>query len=317
MKVLILGYSSIFKRRVLPALEAIDQIETIDIASTTQNLVDFTSLKKGECFNNYEDAIVKTKATLVYISLRNNDHAHMARLSLENGRHVIVDKPAFIDEDEGVNIIKLANQKNLCLAEALLYQHHPQISQIKEIFANSDAVIRTISTQFSFPGLNTDNFRYKRELGGGAILDQGPYAMNLGYEIFGEMPISCKAITNEDDEFEVDTSFNLILQFPQGKSLMGYFGFGTEYINSASFFSKELSLSLDRIYTIPPDYENQLFVKEKNIERVEITEKADAFLGFFGYVVNQIDKRDFSQINDQTKLNYDLLRMLMKSVKEN
>lgn len=315
MKILVLGYSSIFRRRVLPALEAINQIKSIDVASASQSSTDFSSNKRGEMFSDYELAISQSKAEIVYISLRNNDHAYFASMSLKEGKHVIVDKPAFINETEGEEILNLATSKNLCFAEALLYQYHPQLNQIKEVFAKSNSSIKTISTHFSFPGLNAENFRYKSAFGGGAILDQGPYAMNLGYEVFGEMPIACLAFINEDDNYEVDTSFNLLLKFSEGRSLMGYFGFGTEYINSASFFSRELRLSIDRIYTIPPDFENDLLIHEKNQFRTVKTEKADTFFEFFSLVISQINLGKIDLFNEQTRRNYDLQKMLMESIK--
>ena len=65
MKILILGYSDIVKRRVIPSLMGINQIESIDISSKSSNIK-----QKGKISNlykDYDDALIKSEAELVYL----------------------------------------------------------------------------------------------------------------------------------------------------------------------------------------------------------------------------------------------------------
>ncbi len=116
MHVLVLGYSGIVKKRVLPALKKIKQIDCIDIASCSQGAY-FSSeaAYNGTFFNDYADALTKSKADIVYISLVNSMHAEWAERALLKGCHVIVDKPSFTSLDDAVRLANLARQKSLCL----------------------------------------------------------------------------------------------------------------------------------------------------------------------------------------------------------
>ena len=88
MRVLILGNSGIARKRVLPALAAMPEIDAVEVAS----------LRSGDSadidYSDYELALAQSKAGLVYVSLVNSDHAHWTERALESGRHVIVDHGA-------------------------------------------------------------------------------------------------------------------------------------------------------------------------------------------------------------------------------
>ena len=70
MKILVLGNSSIFNRKVLPALRKFKNL-TIEVASR-RKIKKNVSYKKS--YNSYQDAIKKTRAKIVYISLINSKH---------------------------------------------------------------------------------------------------------------------------------------------------------------------------------------------------------------------------------------------------
>jgi predicted dehydrogenase len=50
----------------------------------------------SEVYEDYAEALRRSPAEVVYISLHNSAHYGWATKSLESGRHVNVDKPAFL-----------------------------------------------------------------------------------------------------------------------------------------------------------------------------------------------------------------------------
>ena len=54
----------------------------------------------GDIYDNYDAALSKSKADLVYISTVNSEHAKWAERSLKKGFHVIIDKPSFTSIDD-------------------------------------------------------------------------------------------------------------------------------------------------------------------------------------------------------------------------
>ena len=106
IQLLILGYSSFVKRRVLPAIKKIQKIEYF-ICSKSNKI----NLKEKILFNDYDQALAKSKPDIVYISLINSLHFKYAKKALEKGLNVIVDKPITTSLQETKILLKLAQKK--------------------------------------------------------------------------------------------------------------------------------------------------------------------------------------------------------------
>jgi NDP-hexose-3-ketoreductase len=315
MNILFLGFSNIVKNRILPAIETISTIVHIDCASLTKTKESLVSLKARNFYSNYETALIDSDAEIVYISVRNHEHAHLAKKALSYNKHVIVDKPSVTKFEDAEEIVRIANEKNLCISEALVYGYHPQLELVRNIFIESNEFPSHISVHFTIPGFINDNFRYKKEFDGGALFDLGPYAMSLGIEFFGTEPLACFGTKNMPKGLEVETSFNILLQYPGGRTLIGYFGFETEYMNSVSIFSKGMLVSLERIFTIPADFNNEISIRNKNKSRVEKVVYADIFKEYLIDVINGIKSNDFQKFKLSFLKNATLLTLLRNNLK--
>ena len=103
MKILILGYSDLAARRLIPAIKKLRNVK-FDIASRSK------SEKNGghdKWYRNYNEAIKSTDAKIIYISLVNSDHYKYALKSLKQNKNVIVDKPIALTHKKTINLINL------------------------------------------------------------------------------------------------------------------------------------------------------------------------------------------------------------------
>ena len=105
MKVLILGYSNIVKKRVLSVLKE-KKIE-IYIASKSYKKK-IPGIKKQ--FSSYEQALKNCKPTIVYISLPNSKHFEWAKRSLNYRCNTIVDKPITSNDKQLTELINLSKK---------------------------------------------------------------------------------------------------------------------------------------------------------------------------------------------------------------
>ncbi len=105
MKVLILGYSNLVRRKIINVLKKND-IEFC-IASLSSKKKEKKSYK---WFRSYEEGLNQSNASLVYISLPNSFHYHWAKKALEKGYHVIVDKPITENLKQAKKLIKIAKK---------------------------------------------------------------------------------------------------------------------------------------------------------------------------------------------------------------
>lgn len=264
--ILFLGYSNLVKNRILPIISKLN-LNGIAIAKYEGQEWDEDCQKYDfhiTRYDNYDDGISAFDGDLVYVSTVNSSHAEYARKSLLAGFNTIVDKPATITLSETQDLIKIAQQNNLFLGESTVYLQHPQLGSIVRIFEDNLDEPKALSVHFTMPPFNPSNFRYKKELGGGAILDTAPYAVSIGRYFFGNKPekVTCHILERNDDGIE--TQYSLMMEYPNGKSFIGYFGFNTEYLNQILLLGTRTNVLVNRIFTIPDSLENNLIVNRNN-----------------------------------------------------
>lgn len=297
MKILLLGYSKIAIKRLIPALLKIGEIESIDVACRRKN-IDISFSKLVTLFLDYKEAIDQSEAEVCYISAINNEHFQWAQMALHAGKHVIIDKPACLNASEAQRLVALANEKRRMLSEATVFAFHPQVEQAVKIYDDAGVAIEKISACFSFPPLDVQNFRYQKKFGGGAIYDLGAYAIGAGVAFFNSFPKKHFASVNSR-KGEVDVSFSLLSIYEDGKSLTGHFGFDTEYQNRVSLLGNGLQIEIDRVFTIPENMSNTLEIKSGNNTRQLKIEASDCFENYFRKVFEDIQ---CEKINEHSHL---------------
>ena len=319
MKILILGYSSIAKRRIIPALETLPQIKTIEISSESRlsQIPELTKVNKT--YDSYKKAIEKSKANIVYISTVNSLHEQLARMVLLSGRHVIVDKPAFLNLASTEKIIELAKTKGLGVAETTVFTYHPQFQIINKLIENYKPIERIIAT-FTMPPFPESNYRRQPKLGGGAISDLGPYPSAIGRIIFKDQPriIHCRLL-KRDPSTNVDLAFSMLADFGKSRSLIGTFGFDTEYINSLSLFGPNCSININNAFSIQPHQENGINFRHQNKNETIISKAGDSFAKMLEDIIMNFTSKRFDKffhwILEDVKIR-DKIMLSTKSAKE-
>ena len=180
-KILILGYSDISERRIIPALNKFDEISSIEIASKSKEVKSLDKIEKT--YTSYEKAIENSDCDIVYISLPNSLHFDYGKKSLINDKNIIIDKPAILNESEFKELNDLAKKHSLFISQSCVFQHHKAWNEFKKYAKQYNHGILTAS--FLIPELNSKNFRMSNKLGGGAINDLGIYASESGRNFWG------------------------------------------------------------------------------------------------------------------------------------
>lgn len=287
MKLLVLGGSDIFFRRVLPVLPGLG-VTAVDLASRSGRRPPAEPGLPVRFFDDPAAALARSPAEAVYVTTENSRHAALALAALESGRHVVVDKPAFADLETAENAAGVAARKGLVLAEATVWADHPRLEGLRRAFAEAGSAPTRLAAVFSFPPLAAGNFRHRPEYGGGALFDLGPYAASPGRILFGAEPdeVFCRILAQGP---LVETAFSCLLLYPGGKSLTGVFGCDTGYANRLEVLGPGLAASLDRAFTPPPGPALTLGLNGPAGPQTVAFEPADAFAGFFGRAFAAMD----------------------------
>ena len=286
MDCLLIGYSRFARRRVIPALAAQPAIGAIHVASRSAAAVEVP--RGGQVFTDYAAALATLPPGLVYVSLTNDAHARWIEAALERGNHVIVDKPAVVELADAERLVALAHARGLVLAEALLYAWHPVIDAVRAVFAEHGVRPTHVVATFTPPVPATD-YRHRRALGGGALLDLGPYCVSLGRLLWDEDPASTAACIV--DAADVETSYSALLRYPSG-AVVGHFGFTTEYTNSVQLLGPALAVTVPRVFSTPPDMATEVIVRHRDQTTTRVVPAADSAERVLAGVLAAIERRD-------------------------
>jgi NDP-hexose-3-ketoreductase len=290
MDILVIGVSSVFCRRVLPALLSLQCVGKIHLASTRTLVdVDIPESRQGNFFCGYDMALRETQPCIAYISLPNHIHAEWTRKALLAGFHVIVDKPAFLDWQETQSIVQLARERNLCLAESTVWPFHPQVQAVRHAFERIGSKPRSIQAVFSFPPLPKSNFRNNPAMGGGSFHDLGRYAVTPGRVFFQDEPMQVFAdFLSTDKETGIDTGFVMTAIYSGGRTFQGFFSFETEYRNCLSILGQGMSVTLEPVFTFTNALVSEIDIRVNSHAERLVFEPADSFAVFFQAVIDSI-----------------------------
>ena len=132
-------------------------------------------------YENIDDLFIDEKVDIVYIATPHNKHIEYILKALENGKNVLCEKAITLNSDELNRAVKLANEKNLILAEAMTIYNMPLYAELESII-NSGRLgeFRLAQVNFgSFKEYDMTNRFFNMDLAGGALLDIGVYALSL------------------------------------------------------------------------------------------------------------------------------------------
>jgi predicted dehydrogenase len=175
MIILILGNSNIFKKKIYFALKKFKKIK-IELASRRKIP---KKIKVSKIYSSYNEALNTTKAKIIYISLINSLHFKWALKSLNNNKHVIIDKPLTAKFRDTKKLLNLAKKKKLLLTESIVFHYH---NQFKNIISKINLRKKTrIIAKFHIPKLEKKNYRNFNKFDGGCFQDMSPYASYLIY----------------------------------------------------------------------------------------------------------------------------------------
>ena len=288
MKILILGHSNIFQRKIFPALSKIQNLK-LEIASKT---IKISNKKFVKTYNSYQNALEETSANLVYISLINSLHYKWAIKSLNQNKHLIIDKPITLSLNHTKKIIKLASKKKLFISEAIVFDKH---AQFKKMFALINLNKKTtITSDFHIPKLDINNFRNFNKFGGGCFQDMSPYASSIIKLFFNNSKYSTKTRKIKNSKGIVE-SFRL-----EAKSknifLKSSFSFNRSYKNQIKILNQNKKYFISYAFSPPVNKTLQLEVfDEINNKNYKIRfNKQNVFLTYFKLVFSIIRMKKYN-----------------------
>lgn len=111
-------------------------------------------LDKVRLYRSYEEMAEaegkrKDKIDFIVIVTPNNSHFPIAKLALENGIHVVCDKPLTTDSKNAEELERIAVEKDLLFCVTYTYTGYPIVKHMKEMIKNEDlGSIRFVNAEY-------------------------------------------------------------------------------------------------------------------------------------------------------------------------
>ena len=137
---------------------------------------------------------------------------------MENGKHVLCEKPFTVNAQQAKILVALAKKQQCFMMECVWTRFLPAIKQLSVLLAQ-DVIgdVQTVKANFSISGDFSPEHRLRnKDLAGGALLDLGIYPLTLAALIFSDKPakIQSSAVLGETG---VDESSFYLLEYAQGQ----------------------------------------------------------------------------------------------------
>jgi predicted dehydrogenase len=165
---------------------------------------------------SYQDLLADPELDAVYVPLPNALHCEWSVRALEAGKHVLCEKPLASNAEQALHMADAAARTGRLLVEAFHWRYHALALRLREILASGElGPLRHVEASLCIPFAIPGNIRYRFELGGGATMDAGCYAVSLVRFLAGAEPevVSARALLASP---QVDRAMRAELRFPGG-----------------------------------------------------------------------------------------------------
>lgn len=305
----VLGASEIAFRRFLPALENSTDFEFAGVASRTpEKTTPFTERFGGRAYMSYEALLEDKSINAVYLPLPPALHAEWGERALQAGKHVLMEKPFTTDLVKTERLVRIAGEKGLALHENYMFLYHSQLAWIEDkLRSGALGQLRLIRSAFGFPRRAAIDFRYNKELGGGALLDCGGYPIRIASRLLGDTARIIMSRLSYINGFNVDVYGSATLENDAGQVAQIAFGMDNSYKCELEIWGSTGCLKADRIFTAPAGQEPMVSIITADGLIEHKLQAADSFarsVEHFAGCISSPEMRNvrFSEIKKQSEL---------------
>lgn len=238
----------------------------------------FAQSYSGRMFESYHQLLMSDEVDAVYLPLPPALHYKWGKAALQNGKHLLMEKPFTTSLQETQQLLKVASENGLAVHENYMFEYHSQLDSIQQIIAQGEiGELRLIRIAFGFPFRGASDFRYDKVLGGGALLDCGGYTIKLASLLLGESARVATSNLNLQDNFDVDIYGSATMVNDSGLTAQLSFGMDNSYKCELELWGSKGILYTNRILTAPQGYEPVVLLKTNDGERSLTLQEDDSF----------------------------------------
>ncbi|XP_050409228.1 trans-1,2-dihydrobenzene-1,2-diol dehydrogenase [Patella vulgata] len=169
-------------------------------------------------YGSYEELAKNSDIEVVYIGAIHPSHKELCILFLNHGKHIVCEKPLTTTLKDTEEVLRLAEEKNLFLAEGFWTRYFPVYEEVRsQVAAGAIGELKAVHARMNHNNAHVLRMN-KGELGGGGMLDLGCYSVQTANLFFKGRPDVIKATGTLMPGSDVDGSGTIVLKYPQNKT---------------------------------------------------------------------------------------------------
>jgi predicted dehydrogenase len=230
----VIGYGFISGKGHLPAYQerakTVGDVEIVAIADICPERLEVAAklVPGARLYSDYESLIAKEKGNLDFVDISTppSDHAKIAHFAMENGLHVLCEKPLTTSLEDARKMLQHAQSSKRVLFPCHNYKHAPVVKAIQEVIRSGQiGTVRSLNLATyrnthakGVTEWNTNWRRSKKWSGGGIAMDHGSHTFYLTFDWLGSYPtaVTAKMANLEPTKWDTEDNFSCVLTFPTG-----------------------------------------------------------------------------------------------------
>ena len=180
LRVGIIGTGWIAEKAAI-TLAGLTMCEAYAVGSRSQEKADEFARKWDvkKAYGSYAELLADPDVDLVYVGTPHSHHYDVTREALLAGKPCLVEKAFMANRREAKEIIDLAHEQKVFLAEAIWTRYQPVVNMVRELISNGRIGTPRLLTATLGYSMGEKPRIMRADLCGGALLDLGVYALNF------------------------------------------------------------------------------------------------------------------------------------------
>ena len=308
----LIGAGNFTKSVILPTIQKVNGFNLVGVATSTG--VSANSIGKKYDFKyiatNADELFKNEEINTIIVTTRHNDHFDKVMKAIENKKHIFVEKPLCIKEEE-LEEINERYDENVVLQVGFNRRFSPFVKKIKETITTPCSINYRINAGI----IPKEIWIQDKEIGGGRIvgevchfIDTCSYIINSKVK---EVVAFC--INKKDQSIPDEDNVSILLKYENGSTAtITYFAYGDssmpkEYIE---VFANGISVSMN-------DFKEMIIYKNGKKEKIKSSNQDKGFVNEFKAFKEAINSGKlaipFESIYNTTKTTFKILESIRKN----
>ena len=252
----IIGCGDIVRRRIAPALKALDSCEITGVARRNPEQLEACrqEMPAARGYRDWRDLVAAEAVDVVYIATPVSRHGEQSMAALAAGKHVLCEKPLAMDLAECDQVLAAADRSAGRLGVAYYRHYYPAVRRLKEIIDSGEIgtiILARLDAAETFLPSREHPRRWildKGRAGGGSLMDFGCHRIEVLLNLLGSVRAATGTTGRVYPDHDVEDTATVALTFENGASgLVTVIRGGTEEYDQASIQGTRGSIRLDTL----------------------------------------------------------------------